>query len=126
MADTVSYARLSHQGALKALNAAVRRAGEDAAVGSLAVTDDSGRLIAFVRLDGAASMSADAAVDRAARAATLGQSTGLDGDPLGAGGVPIFVDGALVGAIGVDTGDPARDQDIARTALAALPGAAEA
>ena len=43
MADTVPHARLSHSGALKALNAAVRRAGEVSAAGVAAVTDDSGR-----------------------------------------------------------------------------------
>ena len=69
MADTVPHARLSHSGALKALNAAVRRAGEVSAAGVAAVTDDSGRLLAFVRLDGSSSLSADIAVDRATRAA---------------------------------------------------------
>ena len=125
MADTVSYARLSHDGALKALNAAVRRAGDASAPGSVALTDDAGRLIVFVRLDGATAPSADAAVDRATRAATHGRSTG-EGDSFGPGGVPIYLDGGLIGAIGVDTGDGPRDLEIARTALAALPGATEA
>ncbi|MCA8907929.1 MAG: heme-binding protein [Rhodospirillaceae bacterium] len=126
MADTVPHARLSHSGALKALNAAVRRAGEVSAAGVAAVTDDSGRLLAFVRLDGSSSLSADIAVDRATRAAALGTATGGEGDPLGPGGLPVFLDGGLVGAIGIDTGDAPLDLDIARTALAALPGATEA
>ncbi|MCA8932904.1 MAG: heme-binding protein [Rhodospirillaceae bacterium] len=126
MADTVPHARLSHSGALKALNAAVRRAGEVSAAGVVAVTDDSGRLLAFVRLDGSSSLSADIAVDRATRAAALGMATGGEGDPLGPGGLPVYLDGGLVGAIGVDTGDAPMDLDIARTALAALPGATEA
>ena len=63
------------------------------------------------------------AVPKAARpqiaAATGGEVTGL------AGGLPIRIDGVLLGGIGVGSGSPEQDLTIARAALAAIGAEAD-
>lgn len=105
----------------------------------IAVTDESGNLLSFVRMDGAAQMSIDIAIDKAYTSAAFGIPTHVwhdfikddpplrDGAPSGikrlvvfGGGYPITVDGATVGAIGVSGGHYSEDQKVAEAGLAAL------
>jgi uncharacterized protein GlcG (DUF336 family) len=39
------------------------------------------------------------------------------------GGLPIIIDGHVVGGIGIGSGTGEQDRDVAKAALAALPGA---
>lgn len=103
---------------------------------SIAVVDDGGHLLWLQRLDGAAPISAQIAPAKA-RTAALGQresrvyeeminqgrvsflsAPGLEG--LLEGGVPIAVDGAVVGAVGVSGVKSSEDVQIAKAGIAAL------
>jgi glc operon protein GlcG len=135
---------LTYAGARLALDAALSRAEEVGGAFDVAVTDEAGRLLAFARMDGAFAHSGDIAIDKAATVAGFG---GLPTDDLwGAireeedvregiggrhgvaafpGGVPILVDGLLVGAVGVSGGSAAQDKDVASAAAAAVVAAVE-
>jgi len=106
---------------------------------SVTVVDESGVLKAFGRMDGAPLVSVDVAHKKARTAVGLGLPTGrawhdfIKDDPillLGApsipeftllgGGVPVVLEGALVGALGVSGGHYAQDEACAQAALASL------
>lgn len=119
-------------------------AADDAAVAdgqlrfAIAVVDHAGVLKSFVRQDGAKLNAVQVAHDKAYTAAatqmsTEQWSTALDADPVLAagaptgidrlvplgGGIPIQIDGQIVGAIGVSGGHWSDDIRIAEAALAA-------
>lgn len=101
----------------------------------IAICDDGGHLIVLHRLDGVAPISSAIAPAKA-RAAALGKretqvyedminkgraaflSAPLDG--MIEGGVPIIVDGYVVGAIGVSGVKSSEDAQIAKAGIAAL------
>lgn len=124
--DVSQYVRLNHRGAMKVLNAAARKAEELGCAPSIAVVDDAGRLLAFARVGNAAGASIDAAIAKAGAGVAApcpnGTNPPANGDP----GLPVFVHGTLVGAVGVVSGDHACDLEIGRAGIAVLPGAAEA
>ncbi len=104
---------------------------------NIAVVDEGGHLLAFVRMDGARPASASTAITKAESAATMRQATGpvtsggRPPDPLlnlslqnaaeasGGkittlkGGVPIKVDGQIIGAIGVGGATGEQDAQVA-------------
>lgn len=94
----------------------------------IAITDESGQLIAFERMDGGKLTSSIIAQDKAYTAAGAKRTTesyGIASQPgspayginsaiggrllVVAGGLPVVVDGDVVGAIGVSSGTPAQD-----------------
>lgn len=96
----------------------------------IAVTDESGHLIAFERMDGGKITSTTIAVDKAFTAAGAKRAThdyGAASQPgkpayginsaiggrlmVVGGGLPVIVDGEVVGGIGISSGTP--DQDLA-------------
>jgi glc operon protein GlcG len=101
---------------------------------SIAVVDDAGTLVAFQRMTGAPRFSADFAIAKARTAAAFGTETShledlyadrpvfahsfvaQGGYFLGRGGVPVLVEGLVVGAIGVSGADAHGEEDVARTA----------
>ena len=134
MTGTVS---LSTQYARRVLDAALARAEELGVSVSISIVDDAGHVKAFARMDGSSFFNAGLATNKAITAAGLGAPTqdfmefaagipplltGLAAQPNVAilpGGVPITVDGAIVGAIGVAGGKGGEDHPIAEAALAA-------
>jgi len=103
---------------------------------TIAVVDDGGHLLAMIRLDGAAPVSAHIAPAKA-RTAALGRRESrvyeeminqgrvsflsvptLEG--LLEGGVPVLVEGQCLGAVGVSGVKSAEDAQIARAGIAAL------
>jgi uncharacterized protein GlcG (DUF336 family) len=121
----------------QALLASVREAAarEGIAV-AMAVCDRAGNLVAFARMDGAPLGASELAANKAHTAAlwelrtgALQRSTQPDGVDWGlntsaggrivvyAGGVPVHVDGALVGAIGVSGGTGEQDEACVLEAL---------
>ena len=131
-------ARLTLAGARRALAAAEAKATELGVKENLAVVDDGGHLLAFGRLDGARPASIATAITKATSAATLRQATGpmpatgsvneqlATGLALQAaasdsggkittllGGVPLLVDGQVVGALGVAGGTGDQDKAVA-------------
>ena len=105
----------------------------------IAVTDESGNLIAFERMDGAKTTSIKLAIDKAFTAAGVKKSTHALGDvnqpgmpahgissTLGgrmvvvAGGLPVCSNNEVVGGIGVSSGSPAQDEDVAQAGIDAV------
>ena len=105
----------------------------------IAVTDESGNLLAFERMDGGKIPSATIAIDKSYTAAGIRKGThdlGAAAQPdmpvygifatVGgrmitiAGGLPIEFDGAVVGAIGVSSGTPTQDREVAQAGVDAL------
>ncbi len=103
---------------------------------TISVVDDGGHLLGLARLDGAAPISAQISPAKA-RTAALGRresktyedsinqgrysflsAPGLEG--MLEGGVPIVVDSAVVGAVGVSGVKSSEDVEIARAGIAAL------
>lgn len=104
--------------------------------GALAVVDDGGHLVAFERLEGTFPAGANVSIGKARTAATFQRPTAVFEEaikngrisltavpemvPL-QGGVPILVDGQVVGAIGVSGAATAQqDEDIAKVAAASV------
>jgi uncharacterized protein GlcG (DUF336 family) len=102
----------------------------------IAVTDDSGQLIAFERMDGGKITSTHIAQDKAFTAAGAKRSTesywsasqpgqpayGINSAIQGrlmvvAGGIPVVVDNDVVGAVGVSSGTPTQDHDCAQAGI---------
>jgi len=137
MSDYVPHLKLTHDGALKMLRAAVAKALEMKQPQCISVTDDGGHLLAFVRMDGAKVLSIDSSLKKAMTAASSRVPTGQTHASVETklalatrgkltnllGGVPIVVEGHVIGAIGVGSGTGEQDLEVAKAALAALPGA---
>ncbi|MGQ0662985.1 MAG: GlcG/HbpS family heme-binding protein [Pseudomonadota bacterium] len=134
MPITASALKLTYEGAAKILAAAAAKAEQMQAPQCIAVTDAGGSLLAFGRTDGAAFIASEPAVRKAATAASRGEPSGrlpkeyemnvgfaTDGRfPNLAGGLPIVIDGHVVGGIGVSSGSAEQDLDVARAGLAAI------
>jgi uncharacterized protein GlcG (DUF336 family) len=104
---------------------------------AIAVVDSGGHLVAFVRMDPTQYGSADVAVAKARSAAGFRRPSkafedivagggpgvrylGLTGAMPIEGGVPLVLDGRIVGAVGISGVTSAQDGQIARAGAAAL------
>jgi glc operon protein GlcG len=137
MADTESRLALTHEGALRVLEAAMTRAAEMERPQCVSVVDAGGRLLAFVRMDGAKFLSIRTSQRKAMTAANRRTATGgirpehaielalvSSGDVTNLkGGLPIEVDGQVIGAVGVSSGSGREDLEVAQAGVAAIPGA---
>jgi uncharacterized protein GlcG (DUF336 family) len=135
--------RLTLAGARKTIEGAEAKATREGWKMNIAVVDDGGHLLAFERMDGARPASVATATTKAITAATFRQATGpLPGPVAGPtpdillnvsvqnasggkittllGGVPIVVDGQVIGAIGVGGGSGEQDAETAKAGLAAF------
>ena len=137
---TRNHPRLTLEGARAVIAAAQRRAEEIRVPMDLAVVDDGGHLLAFERMDGAKPSSIAISLVKAQAAALRRAPTALamSGDqvnlPLALGlalaapaqqtpirgGIPLMIDGQIVGAIGVSAGSEEQDRDVARAGAAAI------
>jgi uncharacterized protein GlcG (DUF336 family) len=132
MSRTVTRRSITAKAAQAVVTAACARAAEIGAAVNVAVVDDAGELVAFSRMDGAERPAGEIAQDKAYTAAGFGMPTHewaafisddpslVVGAPTGirrlivfAGGQPLCVDGAIVGAVGVSGGTPDQDGEIA-------------
>ena len=122
----------------KAVQAAARKAVELKLKMCITVSDESGDLKAFVRMDGAPKLSIQIAQDKAYTAASYSLPTHVwydfikDDPPLlhgivhtprltiFGGGYPIVVKGEMIGAIGISGGHYKQDMECAKAALAAI------
>jgi uncharacterized protein GlcG (DUF336 family) len=126
--------KLTHAGAMRILGASVAAAEEMAVPQCVAIVDEGCNLLAFIRMDGSRVLSIESARRKAETAAVTGQPTGgvppdkalllaaaTDGRMTNLlGGLPLIVDGQIVGGIGVGSGTGEQDLDIARAAVAAF------
>ena len=137
MQDTVPSLKLTSDGAMKLLHAAMAKAREMGVPQCISIVDPGGHLLAFARMDGAYSQSIDTSLMKAMTAASYGVPTGdiaagLDlklaiatqGKRVNLpGGLPIIVDGHVIGGIGVGSGTGEQDRQVASAALDTLAGA---
>ena len=102
----------------------------------IAVTDEGGNLIAFERMEGGKVTSTIIAIDKSytasgAKKATheygevsqpgksaYGISSAIGGRLMVVGGgLPVIVDGEVVGGIGISSGTPLQDQEVAQASI---------
>ena len=127
---------LTLDGARRAIAAAVAQAHKNHAGGVIAVVDDGGNLMALERIDGTFAAGANISIGKARTAALFQKPTRAfeeiiakgrtamvalnDFTPL-QGGVPIAIDGQIVGAVGVSGAASAQqDEELAMAAAAAV------
>ncbi len=137
MADTAPTLKLTCDGAMKVLQAAIGKAQDMGVPQCISVVDTGGNLVAFCRMDGAFVMSNVSSRRKAETAAIYGIPTGdipegvdiklalvTEGQRVNLpGGLPLIVDGQIVGGIGVGSGTGAQDLEVAKVGVAALEGA---
>jgi uncharacterized protein GlcG (DUF336 family) len=128
MSHFVSQKIVSSDAAAKITQGAIEKANELGIKINVAVTDSSGVLMAFLRMPGAFLHSIDIAIDKAYTAASFGFPTSqwmsiIQDDPalregivqrerlvIFGGGVPIQIDGELIGGVGVSGGSSEEDE----------------
>jgi len=105
----------------------------------IAVTDDSGSLLMFHRMDGGKITSIDVAISKAFTAAAARKSTRAYGEVSGpggpafgihvsnqgrfmivAGGLPLFVEEEILGGVGCSSGTPDQDEVVAQAGIDAF------
>jgi uncharacterized protein GlcG (DUF336 family) len=124
--------------AVKAVEAAAAQAAQVKLRMSIAICDESGVLKHFHRMDGASTLSASIAQDKAYTSAVTGMATHawfefIKNDPpllhgivhtprltVFGGGFPIREEGVVIGSIGVSGGHYTQDMECARQALTAI------
>jgi uncharacterized protein GlcG (DUF336 family) len=133
-----SYETLTLEDAKRMLAAAEAKAASIGQPYNIAVVDAAGHLLAFVRQDGAL-ISIGLAIDKATTARLFDRSTaelaklsqpgeplfGIDHSNAGkviifGGGIPVMIDGRIIGAVGTSAGTVEQDIAVAEAALAAL------
>jgi glc operon protein GlcG len=131
-AQTVRVMTLDQAGAQTVLQAALNGAQQRNAPSAIAVVDPAGDLLAFQRMDGVRPASADLAIEKARTAARLQRPTAEIEDNINRGrtafvtagiaalrgGMPIRINGEVVGAVGVAGLSKETDTAIATTAAA--------
>jgi uncharacterized protein GlcG (DUF336 family) len=136
--NTFQKASITLETARRVLAAAETKAHEMGIPSTIAITDESGILKAFSRMDGAPLLTVQIAQDKAYTASSFGMATHgwhdfIQNDPpllhglvkterliIFGGGYPILQDGTLIGGIGVSGGHYTQDMEIAQAGLAAL------
>jgi glc operon protein GlcG len=133
-AQTISVLALDQAGAQTVLQVAKESAQQRNAPSAIAVVDGAGDLLAFQRMDHVRPASADLAIAKARTAARLQRPTAEIEDNINRGrtafvtadimalrgGVPIRVNGEVVGAVGVAGLSKETDTEVANAAAAAL------
>jgi glc operon protein GlcG len=139
-----NHAQLQLAGAQRVVEGAMARAKAMKLKVNVSVVDEGGHLLAFARMDGARPASVYTSLTKATAAATYRQATGpasagaaqpdillslslqnaasASGGKMTSlkGGVPILVDGQVVGAVGVGGGTGEQDTEVARAGIASL------
>ena len=129
-----STTALHHSGVLAMLAAAVAKADGIGQPQCIVVCDASGTVLGSMRMTGAKFLSLKSAESKAKSAASSGRpsntlldalrgplAAATDGDVTGMpGGLPIRIDGVLLGGIGVGSGHGDQDIVVANAALAAI------
>jgi uncharacterized protein GlcG (DUF336 family) len=137
MPDTAASMKLTFEGAQKLLAAAIAKAREMNVPQCICVVDAGGHLLTMGRMDGAFALSIETALRKARTAAAYGIPTGgiaqaleiklaigTDGQRINLlGGLPVIVDGHVIGGIGVGSGTGEQDREVAAAALGAIAGA---
>jgi glc operon protein GlcG len=147
---TRNHVKLTLSGAQTIIAAAQKKADAMKLKVNIAVVDDGGHPLAFARMDGARPASSYTALTKATAAATMRTATGplppgsetvnihlslalehaaqASGGKMTTlyGGVPVTIDGEVIGAVGVGGGTGEQDAEIAKAGIAALVEALKA
>src|SRR3954454_24455757 len=134
--DVTERKTLTLSGAQRAIAAAVAQAHQNKAGGVIAVVDDGGNLIALERVDGTFAAGANISIGKARTAALFQKPTRAFEEIIGKGrtamvalndftplqgGVPIVIDGQIVGAVGVSgAANAQQDEELAMVAAGAV------
>lgn len=132
----LSVRRLDQADARLLIEGAAAKARDIGVPMCIAVTDESGNLLAFERMDGGKVTSITVAQDKAFTAAAARKATheynqacvpgnlvfGIHTSMGGrlcvvGGGLPVVVDGEVVGGIGLSSGTPQQDMDCAQAGI---------
>jgi uncharacterized protein GlcG (DUF336 family) len=130
-------AAISIENARKVSTAAVAEARKNNWAMAVAVTDPAGILVHYERMDGTQNAAQDVAPAKARSAALFRRATkgfqddvaaggaglrylSLPGVVAADGGVPLVIDGKIVGAIGISGGTNVQDGQVAAAGAAAL------
>ncbi len=135
----ITVPKLTLEDAKIILEGAEKKAKEIGVDMDIAVVDDGGNLVAFYRMDKAKITSIDVAINKAFTAAGARKGTheyaeiaGAGGPAFGihvsnrgrfmifGGGLPIFVDGHIVGGVGCSSGSVDEDRAVAQAGIDAL------
>lgn len=136
MALTRPSLKLTHEAALALVQAAAEKATAMGQPQCIAVVDEGCNLLAFLRMDGARVLSAESARQKAETAAASGKPSGGMEEAIELklalatggritnlkGGVPILVEGQVVGGIGIGSGTGEQDREVALAAIAKVFG----
>lgn len=138
MADLIEARSINFAGANRVLEAAMQEADKLQVRFCIAVVDRAGNLVAYGRMDGAPLLSGQLAQDKAYTVTAFGLPTHewfelIKDEPallhgivktnrliVFGGGIPIRVDGEIVGAIGVSGGSSDQDRQVAEAAAAVI------
>ena len=132
----IDIKRISRSEAEIITKGAEKKASEIEIPMCIAVCDESGNLVSFVRMDKAKVTSIDIAIDKAYTASASKKqtldysSTAIPGKPafginttnssrfiIIGGGIPISIEGEVIGGIGVSGGLAEEDQEVAKAAI---------
>ena len=132
----ISVKRLSIEDARILIDGAREKAKEIGVPMCIAVTDDSGNLIAFERMDGGKAHSIEVAQDKAFTAGAARKATheynavntpgnlafGIHTEAGGhistvGGGLPVVIEGDCVGGISASSGSPHQDMEVSQAGL---------
>ena len=132
----IAVNRLSIEDARLLIEGARKKAEQIEVPMCIAVTDDSGNLVAFERMDGGKAHSVDVAVDKAYTAGSARKATheynaantpgnlafGIHTEAGGristvGGGLPVIVQGQCLGGIGSSSGSPQQDMEVSQAGL---------
>lgn len=137
MSFFTTRSQLTHGGAMAMLTAAIAKAEEIGQPQCIVIVDASGELLAEIQMTGAKFLNRKSARSKALTAASIGGPstnipdavrTGIGlatcGDvTVQPGGLPIMIDGDLVGGIDVGSGSGDQDTAVAKAAIAAIGAA---
>lgn len=139
MAFTKDTLDLTHTAALAMLRAGAAAAEDIGQPQCIVIVDRSGETLASLRMTGAKYLSLRSARAKARTAASIGAASSAippqvapliaaatQGEVTGlGGGHPIYMDGTLVGGIGVGSGSAEQDTAVALAAIAEIGGQSE-
>jgi glc operon protein GlcG len=134
MTFSIQTTRLTHAGTMAMLAAAVKAAEDMGQPQCIVIVDASGEVLGELRMTGAKFLSRKSALAKARTAASTGAPSAMipesargaigmatQGAVTGLmGGLPIWLQGDLVGGIGVGSGTGGQDVCVANAALAAI------
>ena len=135
----ISVNRLDLDDARVMLEGAKAKAVEIGVPMCIAITDDAGNLVAFERMDGGKVTSTTIAIDKSYTASGAKKATHEYGEAsqpgapaygiasaiggrlmVVGGGLPVMLDGACIGGIGVSSGSPVQDMEVAQAGVDAV------